>query len=123
MASFNGELIFGLSPTIVTGVKELKAQTNEFFGVNGTELLGGGFRHRMSTAVGLHACGSLAELISIQALFDSYNDNLAYVLVDTAGRAWYNVTLRTFSPTGKIMRDESGNCYQNYTAEFLHLSL
>jgi len=123
MPSFNGELIFGLSPTIVTGVKELKTQENEFFGVNGTESLGGGFSRRRTMASGIHVCSDLAELAGIQALFDSYNDNYAYVLVDTAGRVWYNVMLKSFMPLEKYYIDDRGRFIQKFSAEFMHLSL
>lgn len=100
-----------------------QAQENKFFGLNGTERLDGGLPGRFTEVKGVHYGADLASFTAAQEGMRSYNDGLAYVLVDNRGVTWANVLLETFQPEGaKVQQDPYGGFWQPYTARLRHLT-
>lgn len=114
-ATYNGEAIFGLAVTMPHVVNPPAEQLNAFFGVSGQQSLFGGMRGRVFEVSGVLFGVTLMELNNAEGLFLSYIDGIARVLVDTRGRAWPSVIVRTFQPNGRVIRDARG-FYQSYRA-------
>jgi uncharacterized membrane protein len=122
MPSFNGSLIFGVAVKMATQDNPRIAQLNAFFGLSGLESLDGGLQGRYTSAAGILAGGSIADLGAAEAAFRSYNDGNAYVLVDSYGFVWPQVKLESFEPQGRILTLAGQGYIRYYSARFLHLS-
>ena len=122
MASYNGVAIFGASVSMTTSDLPRETQVNSFFGVNGLEMLDGGFRGRTTRVRGVLYGQSAILLASAEGLFRSYNDGVARTLVDNLGTAWANVRLLAFQPTGRARQSADGTYFRAYQAQFLHLA-
>lgn len=107
-ATYNGEAIFGLAVTMVMALNPPAEQLNEFFGISGRQSLFGGLRGRVFETSGVFFGATLIDLNAAEALFDSYHDGIARVLVDTRGRAWPSVLVRSKQPGGRVIRDARG---------------
>lgn len=125
MPSFNGDDIFGFAVKMTTDDNPRGAQTNAFPGVSGLEELDQGLRGRFTVVTGIHSAPDPFSLAAAQNLFRSYNDGLAYVLVDTLGNTWSPVKYDSFSPSPKIrvMNAPGGGVvyFQSYQARLKHL--
>lgn len=119
MPSYDGYNIFGRAVRMATSVMAPATQRNNFFGLNNTENLAGGFRGRVTTVQGLLYGATSTDLSDQEVVFGSYADGLGRDLVDMYGRTWNDVVLDSFEPTGKPMQDGSG-WYRTYRATFLH---
>jgi len=122
MASYGGVGIFGVSVSMTTSDYPREAQLNSFFGINGIELLDGGFRGRITNAQGVLSGESALMLASAEGLFRSYNDGLSRTLVDNLGTAWPNVRLLRFQPSGRARQSADGTFFRAYQAQFLHMT-
>lgn len=123
-ASFNGNsAMFGTSGlSMVTVTNPRTDQKNMFFGLNGIEALDGGQHGRFTVVKGrLYGAGK-AGISSAKAVWESYFDGNAYVLIDTSLRSWANVKLESFEPEDRISVDNNLGCSCRYSARFLHLS-
>jgi hypothetical protein len=122
MPSFNGQQIFGFAVKMDTSDNPRANQLNAFAGLSGVESLDLGFRGRYTTVNGLLFGTNVSNLAVAVALFRSYNDGLAYVLVDTLGVSWANVKLDTFQPSDRGMTMFGIGCFKKYSARFIHLT-
>lgn len=120
--SFGSVFIFGTAVQMTTAVNPTADQTNAYFGISGVESLFGGTRGRVTLVKGLLYGADVAAFAGAKALFESYYDGVARVLVDTLGVAWSNVKLDSFVPTGKVKQAPDGTVFQQYDAKFLHMS-
>jgi hypothetical protein len=119
--SFGGAAIFGNVEQMPTIDNPRDRQVNAYNGQNGLEVLDGGGRGRVTTVSGRLYGDGIDGLAAAVGLFRSFHDGLAYVLTDTAGNAWPIVRMERFQPSGRIRQDTNGTCWQDYSAEFLHL--
>ena len=122
MASYGGVAIFGTAVTMSTADLPRESQVNSFFGVNGLELLDGGFRGRVTRVRGVLYGQSAYFLAAAEGLFRSYNDGVARTLVDNLGSVWPSVRLLTFQPRGRVRQSADGVYFRAYQAQFLHLA-
>jgi hypothetical protein len=121
MPSFGGTNIFGTAVSMSTADNLRERQLNSYFGLSGLELLDGGHRGRVTYASGLLYGTSPALLAAAEAVFRSFNDGTARVLVDTLGASWPSVRLEAFQPQGRIRQSPGGMLFRSYKARFLHL--
>jgi hypothetical protein len=121
MPSFGGTNIFGTAVSMNTEDHPREKQVNSFFGVSGLETLDGGSRGRYTHASGLLFGSSAVALATAEALFRSYNDGIARILVDTFGTSWSNVRLESFLPQGRVKQSPYGYYFRPYHARFFHL--
>ena len=121
MPSYGGINIFGTAVSMSTTDNPRDTQLNAFFGLNGLESLDGGMRGRSTQVTGLLYGTSPAGLASAEALFRSFNDGIARVLVDNLGVAWSSVRLAQFQPRGRVGQSPFGVYFRSYQARFLHL--
>lgn len=119
--TFGGTALFGNVTDMPTADNPRDRQINSYNGQNGLEILDGGGRGRVTRVTGQLFGNGPAGLTAAVALFRSFLDGNAYVLVDTVGNTWPVVRLERFHPTGRIRQDADGLCWQDYTAEFLHV--
>ena len=114
MATYDGVDIFGYAVQMAHVLNATAEQLNAFFGLSGTQSLYGGQRGRAFTVQGVLYGQSIADLNAAEALYHSYLDGLARVLVDTRGRTWPQVLVKApFQPQGKVLQDARGY-YQPY---------
>ena len=121
MATYNGINIFGTAVVMNTADNPRETQINSFFGLSGLETLDGGLRGRATEVNGLLYGSSPAGLASAEAVFRSYNDGVARILVDNLGTAWPSVRLDAFRPQGRVRQSPGGVFFRPYNARFLHL--
>jgi hypothetical protein len=119
--SFGGVALFGNVDAMPTSDNPRDRQINAYNGLNGLEVLDGGGRGRVTNVSGRLYGAGLSGLAAAISLFRSFHDGGAYVLVDTAGNSWPVVRLERFEPAGRIRQDANETCWQDYTAEFLHV--
>ena len=122
MPSFGGISIFGVAVSMATADITRQSQVNSFFGINGLELLDGGFRGRVTRVRGVLHGASTLGLGGAENLFRSLNDGAARTLVDTLGTAWANVRMQNFQPHGRVRQAPNGTFFRAYQAQFLHLA-
>ena len=121
MLSYGGINIFGTAVTMRTADNPRAQQVNSFFGLSGLETLDGGLRGRSTQVNGLLYGNSPALLASAEAVFRSYHDGIARVLVDSLGTAWPSVRLESFQPQGRVRQSPGGSFFRSYHARFFHL--
>lgn len=121
-ATFGGVAIFGTAVRMETGQQPREAQVNAYFGLSGLERLDGGSRGLHTSVTGLLIADEAAGLAAAEALFRSFNDGKARLLVDTLGAVWPNVVYHEFRPHGKVGRTADGRCFRSYQATFFHLT-
>lgn len=123
MPSFGATAIFGANVRMSTALNPVERQENPFPGLNGVQSLPMGQRGAVTVAHGLLVGSNPANLAFAEALFFSFYDGLAYVLVDTLGRTWNNVVLEGFEPDPtRIRQAPSGAYFREYSARFRHLT-
>jgi len=125
MPSFAGVPIFGAQVVMVTGGTSRDAQRNTFFGVDGTEVIDGGFRSHTTTVkgrlFGLKSAGGVNDLSAAILVFRSWHDGLSHELIDMFNQAWENVRMESFNPDPMVY--QTGREYfVTYGATFEHLS-
>lgn len=121
-AFFNAVNIFGAELQMQTVDNPRAQQINAFPGLSGLESLDQGLRGRYTNCTGRLVAASVAGLAYLEEFFRSYNDGVAYVLVDTRGVTWLNVKLESFEPQGKIrIHGGTGYVSRPYAARFMHL--
>jgi hypothetical protein len=108
MATYAGIDIFGFSVSMVHVLNPTAEQLNAFFGLNGQQALWGGMRGRAFEVDGVLFGVSVAALNNAEALYHSYIDGRARVLVDTRGRSWSDVLVKQFQPQGRVRQDARG---------------
>lgn len=123
MPSYDGNQIFGNAVKMESPVNPTADQMNAFFGVSGLESLYGGQRGRVTLVKGLLVGGSLPALNAAIALFESYFDGIARVLVTTRGVTYNNVKLESFAEKGGPRLDFNGFWFEEYEAKFSHMTL
>lgn len=121
-ASYDGAFIFGTAVKMTSPINPSADQENAFFGISGVESLFGGTRGRATLVTGLLYGDGAAGLASAEALFESYLDGIARVLVSTLGVAYSNVKLAAFVPKGKARQTPNGVAFREYEAKFVHMS-
>lgn len=124
IATFNGSSIFGVVFSMATQDNPRSEQQNAFPGVSGVESLDLGKRGRVTAVSGRLGASTIGGLATLEALFRSYNDGLAYVLYDNCGTTWANVKLHRFAPEGRVQIGLlDGALYsRKYEATFTHLT-
>ena len=122
MPSFGGITIFGAAVSMATADITRQSQVNSFFGINGLELLDGGFRGRVTKVRGVLYGASTLGLAGAENLFRSLNDGATRTLVDSLGMAWTNVRMQSFQPHGRVRQAPNGTFFRAYQAQFLHLA-
>jgi hypothetical protein len=120
--SFNALPIFGSGVTMQTAENPREEQLNAFFGLDGLESLDGGDRGRTTHVRGVLFGPGLVGLNTSQAAFRALKDGKAYPLLDTRGYTWQNVKLYNFQPVGRVWSNPIGVFFQEYAAQFNHLS-
>ncbi len=90
-ASYGGNQIFGLAVSILMVKNPSEFQISTFFGVHGTYSLFGGQRGRVFLCSGVFYGDSRSSCESMRANFESFDDGIGRVLVDTGGNSWSNV--------------------------------
>lgn len=108
MATYEGVDIFGVAVKMRHTLNPTAEQINAFFGLSGQQSLWGGQRGRLFEVDGVFVGASLLELNTAEALFLSYIDGIVGILVDTRGRTWPNVLVKTLQPGERILRDARG---------------
>ncbi len=122
MATFNGASIFGRAVTMVSPALPVERQENTFPGVNGVESLTMGTRGGTTEVSGLLTGATSGDLKTAEDAFrTTYNNGLAYTLVDTFGTSWTDVVLDSFSPSPRVRRDPTYGYCRAYSARFRHL--
>jgi len=101
--TFNGESIFGQAVRIVHVANADASQVTTFFGQAGQVAMFGGGRGRTFMVVGVFLAADIEGLNAAEAIFTSYADGFAYVLVDTRGRTFAQVQFR-----GELQVNEAG---------------
>src|SRR5690349_11587650 len=123
-ASFAGVSgFFGRSVRMHTVDNPTKEQLNSFFGLAGTEALGGGFEGRLTSVEGvLFGTDLSAHNLAVES-FRALNDGQYYTLVDTRGVTWPNVRLFSFDPGAgsRAPLVDSRGYYTPYRATFRHI--
>src|SRR5690242_8710740 len=116
MPSYGGINIFGTAVSMSTTDNPRDAQLNAFFGLDGLESLDGGMRGRLTHVTGLLYGTSPAGLASAEALFRSFHDGIARVLIDNFGVAWSSVRMTQFQPRGRAGQSPFGVFFRTYQA-------
>lgn len=122
MPSYGGIPIFGAAVSMATADITRQGQVNSFFGINGLEMLDGGFRGRVTRVRGVLHGPSALGLAGAENLFRSLNDGMARTLVDSLGMTWAHVRMQGFQPQGRARQAPNGAHFRAYQAQFLHLA-
>ncbi len=120
MPTFNGVTIFGVTSKFQTDAGIRVIQKNDYFGLNGIEGLDGGSREQRTVVTGVLFGADVDAWNAAVALFRSYNDGLAYMMVDSKGRTWPAVRLVSFDE-GEFMPAVGLGYCSIYTAVFEHM--
>lgn len=106
--TYDGQAIFGYSISIAHEMNPPVEQVNAFFGITGTQSLYGGLRGRVFLITGVFYGTTMADLNTVEALYQSYCDGVARVLYDTRGRTWPYVKLKPIQPQSPVKIDQRG---------------
>lgn len=101
MPSYGGTTIFGRSPSITMVPNPAAVQYSAFWGVSGVYSQFGGSRGRVFHVHGHFYGVNVADLWNSISLFQSYDDGIARVLVDTVGNSWPQVVYKHCELAGK----------------------
>jgi hypothetical protein len=118
--SFGGSAIFGRAARSQTSAAERAKQVNEFFGLNGVEVLDGGARGGKTVVAGIIAGAGVAAYQTAWSVAASYQDNQPRTLVVADG-SFPQVIMTSWLPAGEIQTSPGGIYYRRYRAEFQHL--
>jgi hypothetical protein len=121
VASFDGNAIFGGAVKMRTATLKRATQRAKSPGTQGVESTDLGLEGRYTTVEGRLFGSSPGDLAAAKAAFDSYQNNQAYTLVDTAGTEWPFVILEEFEPELGMSSDPFYGYSVRYRATFFHL--
>lgn len=119
--SFNGVSIFGPVPKSERKSLPRARQLASSPGADGMESTDLGQRGRHTMFKGLLYGDTTSALINAMLLFESYQDQNAYVLVDTFGLTSVYVQLEGVEFTAPMFDGASVRWWVRYAASFLHL--
>jgi hypothetical protein len=117
--SFGGSTIFGRAGASATVPARRANQVNEFFGLDGCEVIDGGARGAKTVVHGTIAAAGLSAFLTAWGSALALKDGTARTLVTTDG-SFFQVLMIDWEPTSGQAVDDVGNVYQSYRAEFFH---
>ena len=117
--SFDNNLIFGRSISVITDDIPRTTQRTAFAGLNGMAILDLGQHGRTSEVNCVLFGPDAASLNAAIGAIRNYKDGNLYVFVDSYGNAWLNVMIESFRPAGRPIQDSRG-FYQAYSITLFH---
>jgi hypothetical protein len=116
--TYGGVAIFGKAVSITMAPNPNEVQRATFFGETGVYSALGGGRGKTFQIQGVFYGSSLANCIAMRTTFLSYSDNVARVLVDTAGVSWAYVVFNGVYQQADKFGYNGSTVYLPYTAVF-----